>query len=237
MDLLIAYAVAIALGVVANRSSRRQMLRDGFRWTKGAGTELTVGLLLAAAAMLAVFGTEAGLGLITIEGVSVDAETLIGGLVVLVLLSVVEEAVMRGLMVPGLLALVQREWIALALMLPVGVLTHAFRPDATVLSMASAALGYAMYTLAYLGTGRIWMPIGLHIAWNVVQGPVLGFPVSGDTAGSGGLVQQTAQGNPVLHGGGYGPEGGVVGIVGRLLVIAALPFAFRRLRKRRRAMA
>lgn len=232
MELLIAYAVAVALGAVASRTERRTLLREGFRWVRGSGTELASGLLLASAAMLAIFGAEAGLGVIVVDGVAVDARTLVGGALVLLVLSAVEEGVMRGLMMPGLLAIVRSRWIALALMAPVGVLTHAFRPDATLLSMTSAALGYVMYTLAYLGTGRIWMPIGLHIAWNLVQGPILGFPVSGDTESSGGLVQQHAEGDALLHGGGYGPEGGVVGIAGRLLLIAAIPLAYRRLRRR-----
>lgn len=72
--------------------------------------------------------------------------------------------------------------------------------------MAGLAFG-----LAYQRTGSLLAPIGLHVAANVVQGPLLGFGVSG-TGGEGVLA-------PVTHapwwltGGTFGLEASVPGLV------------------------
>jgi uncharacterized protein len=72
-------------------------------------------------------------------------------------------------------------------------------------------------------SGRVWMPLGMHLAWNYVQGTVLGYPVSGTALAGAAVVHQAPADGPVwLTGGAYGPEGGVLGIAARLLVIAAV---------------
>jgi hypothetical protein len=62
------------------------------------------------------------------------------------------------------------------------------------------------------------MPIGLHFAWNFFEGPVLGFPTSGQMYG--GLVHQVAVGPLLLTGGSYGPEAGLIGIGFRFILVA-----------------
>ena len=54
-----------------------------------------------------------------------------------------------------------------------GLLHLVTTADATTLSVLSTTLGGVMYGLAYLRTGRIWMGVGIHFAWNFVQGTVL----------------------------------------------------------------
>jgi hypothetical protein len=82
----------------------------------------------------------------------------------------------------------------------------------------SNSLGGVMYGMAFLLTGRLWLPWGLHFAWNFVQGPLLGFPVSG--LDSGGLQTIVDHGPAWLTGGSYGPEGGLVCIAFRFLLMA-----------------
>ena len=53
-----------------------------------------------------------------------------------------------------------------------------------VLAGVNIFLASILFGLAYLRTRSLAMPLGLHLAANVVQGPVLGFGVSG-TAGRG----------------------------------------------------
>ena len=36
-----------------------------------------------------------------------------------------------------------------------------------------------MLALAYLVYERLWFPIGLHLAWNIFSGPILGYDISG----------------------------------------------------------
>ena len=50
------------------------------------------------------------------------------------------------------------------------------------------------------------MPIGFHFAWNVSEGLIFGFPLSGVTGFS--LLKTTNQGPDLFMGGSFGPEGG-----------------------------
>jgi len=74
-----------------------------------------------------------------------------------------------------------------------------------------------MYTYAFLKTKNIWLPFGLHYAWNFFQGIVYGFPVSGNIVES--FYDIDVTGATIYTGGVYGPEGGLIGILGRFIII------------------
>jgi hypothetical protein len=100
-------------------------------------------------------------------------------------------------------------------------LEHAGLPNSSALSILSVGLGAALFACIYLATGRLATAIGVHLALNFVEGPVLGFPVSGQLFGFGSLVSQFPIGPDVLTGGAYGPEAGLIGIGSRVLLLAA----------------
>lgn len=132
-----------------------------------------------------------------------------------------EELLMRGMLLSGLLRLLRgRAALAIGISALAFGLIHLSNPAASALSVLGNTLGGVVYGLAFVLTGRLWLPIGLHFAWNFVQGPILGFPVSG--IAEGGLLQVQDLGPAWLTGGGYGPEGGAVGIAFRFVVIAAV---------------
>lgn len=87
---------------------------------------------------------------------------------------------------------------------------------ATPLSVLSNALGGAIYAVAYLGSNRLWLGFGVHFAWNFVQGPVLGFPVSGGVMPEA-VFNQFVSGPDWLAGAAYGPEGRLIAIGFRFL--------------------
>jgi len=62
---------------------------------------------------------------------------------------------------------------------------------------------------SYLATRRLWLPIGIHWAWNFFLGPYYGAPVSGPgMMGSYSLSQLS--GPSWMTGGKFGPEAGVI---------------------------
>ena len=79
---------------------------------------------------------------------------------------------------------------------------------ATVFGAVAIALEAGILLGAcYLLTRRLWMAIGVHIAWNFVQGGIFGI-------GAGrGLIKARLTGPDLLTGGAMGIEGSVVAVV------------------------
>lgn len=91
-----------------------------------------------------------------------------------------------------------------------------------LIAVAGSTLGGVIYGIAFAATGRIWLPLGLHFGWNWAQGPLLGFPLSGGLVRQGSLLHLSRSGPSILTGRSYGPEGGTIGIVGRVVVFVLL---------------
>jgi uncharacterized protein len=69
-------------------------------------------------------------------------------------------------------------------------------------------LGGILLAFAYELYRRLWFPIGLHLAWNLTSGPVLGHEVSGYESPRTLLVER-GTGQLLLTGGDFGIEGSV----------------------------
>lgn len=86
---------------------------------------------------------------------------------------------------------------------------HAGNDDVTALALVNIFLGGVILALAYERYRRLWMPIGLHFAWNMLSGPVLGYDVSGFTS-SRSVFVTAGSGPVVLTGGAFGMEGSIL---------------------------
>jgi membrane protease YdiL (CAAX protease family) len=86
---------------------------------------------------------------------------------------------------------------------------HGWNSDVTTLALVNIFLGGAILALAYERYRRLWLPIGLHFAWNVLSGPILGYDVSGFTPGKS-LLVAVVQGPAILTGGEFGIEGSII---------------------------
>lgn len=81
---------------------------------------------------------------------------------------------------------------------------------------------------AFMWRRNLWYVIGLHFAWNTLEG-LLGIPVSGHTAV--GLFTVTVNGPAILTGGDYGLEASIVPIV--LSLLLSIPMLIWSVRGRR----
>ena len=91
-------------------------------------------------------------------------------------------------------------WAALVMTSALFGLAHIFNPNATWFSsFAIAVEAGVVLGGAYMLTRSLWLPIGLHAAWNFTQGEVFDVPVSGSAVH--GLVQARLSGPPLLSGG------------------------------------
>lgn len=85
-----------------------------------------------------------------------------------------------------------------------------------------------LLSLAYVRTGSLWLPIGIHLGWNGLQGPVLVINVSGlDLAFGHWRIFSFAPGNELMTGGALGVEGGLVGLIGPLAGIVLVAILFK----------
>jgi membrane protease YdiL (CAAX protease family) len=87
-------------------------------------------------------------------------------------------------------------------------LAHSSNPNVTKVAVANIAGAGLLLALAFLWTGRLGLPLGLHWMWNVAQGPVFGIPVSGMTTAS--LIVSRETGPDEFTGGAFGLEGGLI---------------------------
>jgi membrane protease YdiL (CAAX protease family) len=215
---------ALGFGIYAilqwRRTGQDVIAQLGLRWDRSAPFDLLAGVAITTLAMLGIFIAELGLGAIRTEpaaGVSLPSLALLA--LGKMALTFKEELLMRGMLLSGLmLALRGRAALAVGASALAFGLIHFSNPGSTALSILGNALGGVMYAIAFLAARNLWLPIGLHFAWNFVQGPLLGFPVSGMDAG--GLQHVHDLGPSWLTGGGYGPEAGLVGSASRFVVIA-----------------
>ena len=79
----------------------------------------------------------------------------------------------------------------------------------------------------YAMTGNLWLPIGLHFGWNVLQGPVLGGTVSGQAVDAGNHLLDIA-GPSLATGGNFGIEGGLIAIGITLLPTPPIVLLYRK---------
>ncbi|MDR3610534.1 MAG: type II CAAX endopeptidase family protein [Ignavibacteriaceae bacterium] len=67
-----------------------------------------------------------------------------------------------------------------------------------------------LFCLAYVITGKLWFPIAIHFAWDVLLGPVLGLTESGKNNLGGNWKMFDIQGPSLFTGGAFGLEGGLI---------------------------
>lgn len=119
-----------------------------------------------------------------------------------------EEAVFRGWLLPVLSA---RRSPAFGLLLSslLFALLHGANLGFSPVAFVNIALVGVLSGLYVLQQGSLWGVIGLHVAFNWLQGNLLGLPVSG-AAFEASFLQTTVQGPALVTGGTFGLEGSLL---------------------------
>lgn len=230
MTVLSALIVTAACAVVGHTLDRRRFddfgLRLSWRWWADFGAGATIGALL----MGGIFVVELGAGWVTIEGTFAGAGeqpfvlALLGPLVVFVAVGFYEELLFRGYQLRNLAEglcvgpIGPRGALVLATLLSSIAfgLAHANNDGASVISTVNVAMAGILLALGLLWTSELALPIGLHLSWNFCQGNVFGFPVSGNDAGPR-MIDAQQLGDPLITGGVFGPEAGVIGVAAMVI--------------------
>lgn len=221
---LLLNVAALLFGLLAIRTWRR----DGFPVARNLGfvsapmaaLDFCAGVLIAGAVMVGIYVVEHRLGATQLAFITPNFAAIAGVLALLTFAAALEEFLFRSFLLNGLVVLLRgRRVVAVILSAIVFGAIHLSNPHASYVTAFGNALGGVMYCVAFLGARSFWLPLGLHFAWNFVQGPVLGFAVSG--VHFDGFATQHTTGDTLLTGGDYGPEGGLVGMGSRFVIIAA----------------
>lgn len=215
--------VAAVLGsiAIAARWLDKRPLRDyGLAADREWWNNLALGFAMGAFVMTLVFAAEYAAGWIEITGTSVVPLALAYSVVKALCVGTYEELVSRGYQLRNLID-ASNVAVAVVISSAIFALLHAFTDNASVMSTIGLFVNGILFAAAVLATGRLSTAIGLHIAWNLFEGTLFGFPVSGDKEGAS-LLAIRQLGPDLATGGAYGPEAGLVGIAASLVGIALL---------------
>jgi len=233
------FPVVIAILFSGLLIDRRRIKNFGFHFKKAWWIDLLFGFSLGAILMSMIFFVELIFGWVSIGNTIHFISTSSGftGSILVFLfyfacLGIFEELLSRGYLLKNLAegfhlkaigpkASVMISWFLISIIFG---LAHIGNPGTTVVSVINLVLLGLTMGAGFILTGELAIPIGLHVSWNVFQGIVFGFPVSGITFPSEivSLVKTDQHGPEIWTGGSFGPEAGLLGlsaaIIGMVLI-------------------
>ena len=169
-------------------------------WAGGAALGVLLGLLTLAPLW--------GIGVYRFEGLGASFP-LLKQVPEMMLVSVMEELLMRGVV----FRIAQQAWgtrRALVLTTTLFVIAH-LPGDISWIGMLVTAAASLAFTAAYQVNERLWLPMGMHFAWNYLFSAVFSVPVSGHEAE--GWLHGSMSGPGWLSGGAYGIEASAMALL------------------------
>lgn len=232
--LITAVPVTVSVYLARRWLDRRLFLDLGLRWNRRAAADLLLGFGLTGLMFAVIFLLEWAPGFLQFEGFAWQAQPLAAILqgTFLMLLAYIftgwgEELLFRGYWLQNISEGLNLSW-GIVITSVLFSLAHLLNPNPSLAAVLGLILGGLFFAFAYVRTGQLWLPIGIHIGWNFFEGTIFGFQVSGTEPFS--LVRQTVQGPEIITGGAFGPEAGLV-LLPALLLGALLIHIYTRTRK------
>ncbi|MEX0660508.1 MAG: type II CAAX endopeptidase family protein [Balneolaceae bacterium] len=223
----LAVMVLISLWLAADFLDNRSFKEYGFSLAADWFRDLFTGVFIAAVSMGIIFIILFTFGWITIinTSFSLSAE-LVSYLIFMMAVSIWEEGFFRSYLILNIKEGAQSAWISnrWALIFAVSIsslffsLGHLANPGATYLSAFNIFVAGAVLAYPFIATGSIGLSVGLHLSWNYFQSAVFGLPVSGNQFNQG-IIQSNINGSHLFTGGEFGPEGGIIGFIGLIVMI------------------
>ncbi|MBQ6747291.1 MAG: CPBP family intramembrane metalloprotease [Bacteroidaceae bacterium] len=177
----------------------------GYRW-RYKGMDLLWGFIVAAAIYAVGFIVSLLAGWISVEGVHFDFTYLLLQFLLYILVALMEESMMRGFVLGHMLDVGMNKFLSLLISSILFACLHLGNPGITNFALLNLTLAGVLLGVAYIYTRNLWFPIFLHLFWNFIQGPILGYEVSG-TGGKKTLLKLGISDNTLMNGGDFGFEG------------------------------
>ena len=208
---VLATATLLAFWAMKRRADKETADEAGLP-VRGIFSESAIGLLIGGGVFSAAVGLMTAFRVFTIAGVNAHYLPLVP-LVTFLLVGLFEEVVFRGYVFQTL----ERRWgsgIALAgsgLFFGLAHLTNQKGVVGPVLISFEASI---LMTAAYLLTRRLWLPIGIHWGWNLLESSVYGLTDSGTHIAPAHILFAGRLSGPTwLTGGAFGPEAGLACLI------------------------
>lgn len=169
---------------------------------------LGLGLLIGFGLMAASVSIAATANVYNFAGEGDDSQLVKALITSAIMPAFMEEMLFRGILFRWIEEF-GGSWVALAITSALFGLAHIQNPGATWFSSFAIALeAGVLLGGAYMLTRSLWLPMGLHAAWNFTQGEVFGVPVSGEAVH--GLLKTKMSGPQILSGGPFGLEASLI---------------------------
>ncbi len=203
-------AAAVANALVLRIYERGRLADIGLGWTRASRQNLIVGVIGGCGAACFVIVPALATGIARMRP---DPEYAGGWPAVLFVTIILlfgafgEEMLFRGYGFQVLLRVAG----PFATILPVSLLfalAHTANQNSTFLAIANTAGWGVILGVAFLRSGDLWLPVGLHFGWNWAL-PMLGANLSGFKMGVTGYALEWHV-SELWSGGAYGPEGGLM---------------------------
>ena len=123
------------------------------------------------------------------------------------IVSLNEEIAIRGYILHNLSSSFNK-YVALIISSLVFMIMHLGNPNIGILPLVNLFLAGIFLGIYTIHKNNLWFPIGAHLTWNYLQGPIFGFEVSGNKINS--LFEQKLNGHELLTGGNFGFEGSII---------------------------
>jgi membrane protease YdiL (CAAX protease family) len=191
--------------------------------TPGMGREWATGALIGAGLITGCVLILLGFGMYRIDGLN-PATFLIPAVALAISSGTFEELFFRGVIFKSVEDMAG-SWIALILSSLVFGFVHLLNPAGTIVGAVYISIEAGMLlAAAYLLTRRLWLAMGVHMAWNYTLSAIYSGVVSGGVSDPG-LIRGTFEGPELLTGGSFGLESSILALVlctGAGIVMAVL---------------
>jgi len=195
---------------------RKSIISIGLEWNKHGGEALAgllFGIFIVCASSLVLKGTDH----LKWMDILFDPKTLFLGFGGIILVAFYEEIIFRGYILNNLMDSFPN-WVALIISSIVFIFHSAGNLGIGFFPLMNGLVMGLILGLNYIYTRNLWFSICLHIAWNFMEGPILGFP--GYTSFPS-LLQTEMKGDENITGGLNGLEGSVI-----LMAVSLLSLLF-----------
>jgi uncharacterized protein len=226
------FFAAVLVGAVLLRLVETRPFADlGFAADRKAGPEVGIGMLVGVTALMIaciVLLIAGGLAFAEDSGtMRLWGASVLTSLIFLALPAAAEEALFRGYpfqkLVEGFGAP-----IATIAASAVFAIAHARNPEVNGFALFNIFLAGVVLSLAYLRTKSLWFATGVHLGWNWAMAGVLDLPVSGLELFDAPLYEPIDHGPSWLTGGTFGPEAGLAGVIGLVVMLGGVMMTTRK---------